>query len=52
MRKKLAAIDIEINVILMEEGCVAKERKEIESVTESGTEFVYRCVCVCVFLIN
>ena len=41
MRKKLAAIEILITVILMGGGCVAKERKEIESVTESelGTKF-------------
>ena len=38
MRKKLAAIEIETTVILMEEGCVTKERKEIKSVTESGTK--------------
>ena len=39
MRKKLAAIDIKITVILMGGEYVAKERKEIESVTESGTAF-------------
>ena len=39
MRKRLAALEIEITVILMGGGCVAKERKEIESVTESGPEF-------------
>ena len=39
MRKKLAATEIYITVILIRGGCVAKERKEIESVTESGTEF-------------
>ena len=33
MRKKLAAI--EITVILMGGGCVAKEMKEIESVTSN-----------------
>ena len=37
--KELAAIEIKITVILMGGGCVAKERKEIESGTESGTEF-------------
>ena len=39
LRKKLAPIEIKITVILMGGGCVAKERKEIRSVTESGTEF-------------
>ena len=31
--------NINKKVILMGGGCVAKERKEIESVTESATEF-------------
>ena len=39
MRKKLTAIEIWITVILMGAGCVAKEKNEIESVTESGTKF-------------
>ena len=39
MKKKLAATEIYITVILMGGRRVAKERKEIESVTESGTEF-------------
>ena len=37
-----------MTVILMGGGCVAKERKEIESVTESGTEFEITFI----FLIN
>ena len=44
MRKKLATIEIEITMILMGGGCVAKERKEIESVTESGTKFEITCI--------
>ena len=39
MRKRLATIEIWITGILMGGGCVAKERKEIESVTKSVTEF-------------
>ena len=39
MRKKLTAIEKNITVILMGGGCVAKERKEIELVTESETKF-------------
>ena len=39
MTKKFAAIEIQITLILMGGGYIAKERKEIESVTESGTEF-------------
>ena len=37
-----------MTVILMGGGCVATERKEIESVTESGTEFEITFI----FLIN
>ena len=35
MRKKLAATEIKMTVILMGKRCVAMEWKEIESVTES-----------------
>ena len=38
MIKKSAAIEIKITEVLIGGGCVAKERKEIESVTASGTE--------------
>ena len=38
MIKRLAAIKIQITVILMGRECVAKEGKDIESVSEPATE--------------